>query len=219
MSPTPTTSRRLSSSPTQNPWPTHSSPSKGSSRTWSTMTPHSRICFTKHTEYMSITLSEKACLSVSRRRPCPSEPGDPLESEQGDLLDQVVRSWMLQMHRLEFVLRIWLINFKDTFKTGESLLNIFFQLVFITYSKWYKNSRTRGSNWEWHLSSNCVNYGCLSVCRRRQYPTERGDPLSTETRKHRLGLCSTNKKSKFLQSAKQELTYTNFKPLTTEEAY
>ena len=60
---------------------------------------------------------------------------------------------------------------------------------------------------------------CLSVCRRRQCPTERGDPLSKETRKHRLGLCSTNKKSKFLQSAKQELTDTNFKPLTTEEVY
>ena len=29
------------------------------------MTPHSRICFAKHTEYMSITPSEKACLSVS----------------------------------------------------------------------------------------------------------------------------------------------------------
>ena len=59
---------------------------------------------------------------------------------------------------------------------------------------------------------------CLSVCRRRQCPTERGDPLETErgdplsdeTRKHRLGLCSTNKKSKFLQSSKQELTNTNF---------
>ena len=56
------------------------------------MTPHSRIRFAKHTEYMSITPSEKACLSVSRRRPCPSERGDPLESEQGDLFDQVVRS-------------------------------------------------------------------------------------------------------------------------------
>ena len=43
--------------------------------------------------------------------------------------------------------------------------------------------------------------------------------MSKETRKHRLGLCSTNKKSKFLQSAKQELTNTNFKPLTTEEVY
>ena len=48
---------------------------------------------------------------------------------------------------------------------------------------------------------------------------ERGDPLSKETRKHRSGLCSTNKKSKFLQSAKQELTNTNFKSLTTEEVY
>ena len=48
-----------------------------------------------HTEYMSITPSEKACLSVSRRRPCPKERSDLLESERGDLLNQVVR-----MHRL-----------------------------------------------------------------------------------------------------------------------
>ena len=55
---------------------------------------------------------------------------------------------------------------------------------------------------------------CLSVCRRRQCPIERGgDPVSTETQKHRLGLCSTSKKSKFLQSAKQELISTNFKQL------
>ena len=62
---------------------------------------------------------------------------------------------------------------------------------------------------------------CLSVCRRRQCPIERGDPLeidrgdpvSTETQKHRLGLCSTIKKSKFLPSAKQELINTNFKQL------
>ena len=66
---------------------------------------------------------------------------------------------------------------------------------------------------------------CLSVCRRRQCPIERGDPLeidrgdpvSTETQKHRLGLCSTSKKSKFLQSAKQELTNTNFKQLEPEK--
>ena len=96
LSPTPTTSRRLTSSPTQSPWPTHSSPSKGSSRMWSTMTPHS-ICSSKHTEYMSIRPSEKACLSVSRRRPCPIERGDPLES---DLLDQMVRSSTLETHRL-----------------------------------------------------------------------------------------------------------------------
>ena len=92
------------------------------------MTLHSRVCSTKHTEYMPITLYEKTCLSVCPRRQCPTERGDPLE-------------------------------------------------------------------------------------------TERSDPLSKETRKHRLGLCSTNKKSKFLQSAKQELTNTNFKPLTTEEVY
>ena len=45
---------------------------------------------------------------------------------------------------------------------------------------------------------------CLSVCRRRQCPIEQGDlleidwadPVSTEAQKHRLGLCSTIKKSK-----------------------
>ena len=68
---------------------------------------------------------------------------------------------------------------------------------------------------------------CLSVCRRRQCPAERGDLLETErghllskvARKHRLGLCSTNKKSKFLPSARQQSTDTNLKPLTTEEVY
>ena len=35
---------------------------------------------------------------------------------------------------VKFVLWIF-INFKDTFKAGESLLIIFFQLVFFTYSK------------------------------------------------------------------------------------
>ena len=42
---------------------------------------------------------------------------------------------------------------------------------------------------------------------------DQGDPVSTETQKHRLGLCSTIKKSKFWQSAKQELINTNFKQL------
>ena len=46
---------------------------------------------------------------------------------------------------------------------------------------------------------------------------DRGDPVSTEAHKRRLGLFSTIKKSKFLQNAKQELVNTNFKPLTTEE--
>ena len=50
---------------------------------------------------MSITLNEKTCLSVSRRRLCPSERGDLLESERSDLLDQLVRSQTLQMHRIE----------------------------------------------------------------------------------------------------------------------
>ena len=47
---------------------------------------------------------------------------------------------------------------------------------------------------------------CLSVCRRRQCPIERGDPLeiergdplSKESRKHGLGLCSINKKEQIL---------------------
>ena len=43
---------------------------------------------------------------------------------------------------------------------------------------------------------------CLSVCRRRQCPTERGDLLSKVVRMHRLGLCSTNKKSQFLPSVR-----------------
>ena len=67
---------------------------------------------------------------------------------------------------------------------------------------------------------------CLSVCRRRQCPTEQGDlleidrghPVSTETQKHRSVLCSTIKKSKFLQNAKQELVNTNFKQLEPKKS-
>ena len=51
----------------------------------------------KLTEYIAITLNEKTCLSVSRRRLCPKERGDLLEKERGDLLIVVVR-----MHRVEF---------------------------------------------------------------------------------------------------------------------
>ena len=113
MSPTPATSTRPQSRPSFRTR-RRSSPIKSLLRTPTTMTLHSRVCFAKLTEYIAITLHEKTCLSVCRRRKCPTERSDPLE-------------------------------------------------------------------------------------------TERGDPLSKETRKHRLGLCSTNKKSKFLQSAKQEL--------------
>ena len=59
---------------------------------------------------------------------------------------------------------------------------------------------------------------CLSVCRRRQCPIERGDPVSTESQKHRLGLYSMIKKSKFLQNAKQELVNTNFKQLEPKKS-
>ena len=54
--------------------------------------PRSRRCFITHTENMSITPSEKPCLLVSRRRPCPKERRDPLLKEQGDLLWKEVSS-------------------------------------------------------------------------------------------------------------------------------
>ena len=123
MSPRPTTSTRPQSSPTCSSWTRRrSSPTKSLLRTQTTMTLHSKTCSTKHIERKPITLYEKTCLSVCRRRQCPIERCDPLE-------------------------------------------------------------------------------------------IDRGDPVSTETQKHRLGLCSTIKKSKFLQSAKQELIHTNFKQI------
>ena len=59
---------------------------------------------------------------------------------------------------------------------------------------------------------------CLSVCRRRQCPTERGDLLVTErgdllskvSRKHRLGLCSTNKKEQILAECQAEINRHEF---------
>ena len=82
MSPTPTTSRRPQSSPTRSSWTRRrSSPTKSLLRTPTTMTLHSRVCFTKLTEYIAITLHEKTCLSVGRRRQCPIERGDPLSKE------------------------------------------------------------------------------------------------------------------------------------------
>ena len=55
-----------------------------------------------------------------------------------------------------------------------------------------------------HMPITLYEKTCLSVCR-RQCPIERGDPLeiergdplSKETRKHRSGLCSTNKRVNF----------------------
>ena len=61
---------------------------------FSPMTPHSRMCFTKLTKYIAITLNEKTCLSVCRRQ-CPTERGDLLGTERGDLLSKVTRK-----HRL-----------------------------------------------------------------------------------------------------------------------
>ena len=68
-----------------------------------------------------------------------------------------------------------------------------------------------------HKSITLYEKTCLSVCRRRQCPIEqgnllerdRGDSVSTEAQKRRLGLYSMIKKSTFLQNAKQELVNTN----------
>ena len=59
------------------------------------MTLHSKTCSTKHIERKPITLYEKTCLSVCRRRQCPIERGDPLEIDRGDPV-----STETQKHRL-----------------------------------------------------------------------------------------------------------------------
>ena len=56
---------------------------KVSSADATTMTLHSRVCFTKLTY-------EKTCLSVCRRRQCPIERNNPLEIERGDRVDIVI---------------------------------------------------------------------------------------------------------------------------------
>ena len=48
------------------------------------MTLHSKTCSTKYIERKPITLYEKTCLSVCRRRQCPIEQGDLLEIDRGD---------------------------------------------------------------------------------------------------------------------------------------
>ena len=58
-----------------------SSPTKSLLRTPTTMTLHSKTCSTKHIERNPITLYEKTCLSVCRRRQCPIERSDPRNSE------------------------------------------------------------------------------------------------------------------------------------------
>ena len=68
MNPTPTTSRRLLSSPTQSSWTRRrSSPTKGFPWTPSTMTLHSRVCFVKLTEYIAILSVSLSSSSVSDR--------------------------------------------------------------------------------------------------------------------------------------------------------
>ena len=67
---------------------------------------------------------------------------------------------------------------------------------------------------------------CLSVCRcRRQCPIEwgdpleidRGDPVSTETQKHRLGLCSTSIKEQILAECQARINQHEFQAARAEE--
>ena len=51
------------------------------------MTLYSRVCFAKLTEHIAITLNEKTCLSVCRRRQCPTERCD-LLGTAGRLAEQ-----------------------------------------------------------------------------------------------------------------------------------
>ena len=53
-------------------------------RTPTTMTLHSKTCSIKYFERKPITLYEKTCLSVCRRRQCPIERSDPLEIDPAD---------------------------------------------------------------------------------------------------------------------------------------
>ena len=83
--------------PTQSSWPRRrSSPKKCFPRTPSTMTPPSRVCCVKLTEYIAITLNENTSLSVCRRL-CPKERCDLLEKERGDLLSVVVGMHILEL--------------------------------------------------------------------------------------------------------------------------
>ena len=96
MIPRPTTSTRPLSSPTCSSWTRRrSSPTKSLLRTPTTMTLHSKTCSTKHIERKPITLCEKTCLSVWRRRQCPIERCDPLEVHRGDPVSTETRK-----HRL-----------------------------------------------------------------------------------------------------------------------
>ena len=52
--------------------------------------PNSPPCV-KLTEYITIALDDKTCLTVCRRRPCPTERDDLLETERDDLLRKLAR--------------------------------------------------------------------------------------------------------------------------------
>ena len=59
---------------------------------------------------------------------------------------------------------------------------------------------------------------CLSVCRRRQCPTERGATRwAPETQKHRLGLCSTIKKKQILAECQARIYQHEFQAARAEE--
>ena len=137
--------------------------------------------------------------------------------DQGNLMSVTARK-----HRLGLYLKSKDKPFLRTV-TQESVIPNSKQLTQKKSADSYKNNYGN-RNWNFvKLVKSITQYEktCLSVCRRSQGPIEqgdlleidRGDSVSFKAQKHRLGLCSTIKKSKFLQNAKQELTNTNFKQL------
>ena len=86
---------------------------------------HSRVCFVKLTNYIAITLNEKTCLSVCRRRQCPTERGDLLGTQRGDLLSKVARKHRLELCSTNKVYENWvkLLNLNKKNFTVRKLKN------------------------------------------------------------------------------------------------
>ena len=64
------------------------------------MTLHSKTCSIKYIERKSITLYEKPCLSVCRRRQCPIEQGNLFEKDRGDPVSTEVQNHRLGLVRI-----------------------------------------------------------------------------------------------------------------------
>ena len=77
------------------------------------------------------------------------------------------------------------INLTDTYETGESLLNIFFQLVFFTCSRWNSGSRKGRCTLQWHLSTSASVWIRLMIERRnlwKSQPTKHPNPMKKRPR-------------------------------------